>query len=70
MHNEVVRIREIKSCIPICIILHMGIAVCIWGSPRAGIAKKFAYGNPIVHNEIVHIQGLTYILCICPCIRK
>ena len=31
MHNEIVRIWEIYFCIPICVILHMGIAVCIWG---------------------------------------
>jgi len=35
--------------------MHMGIPVCKW----AGIAKKFAYGDPITHNEIVHIRGLT-----------
>ncbi len=37
--------------------MHMGIPVC----ERAGIAKKFAYGDPRTHNEIVHIRGLTYI---------
>jgi len=36
--------------------MHMGIPICI----RAGIAKKFAYGDPITHNEIVRIRGLTY----------
>ena len=35
--------------------MHMGIPVCI----RAGIAKKFAYGDPITHNEVVRIRGLT-----------
>ncbi len=35
MHNEIVSIWEIKSCIPICKIMHMGIAVRIWGSPYA-----------------------------------
>jgi len=33
-----------------------GIPVC----KRAGIAKKFAYGDPHTHNEIVRIWGLTY----------
>jgi len=37
--------------------MHMGIPVC----KRAGIAEKFAYGDPITHNEIVRIWGLTYI---------
>ena len=36
--------------------MHMGIPVC----KRAGIAEKFAYGDPITHNEIVRIWGLTY----------
>jgi len=35
-----------------------GIPVC----ERAGIAKKFAYGDPHTHNEIVRTWGLTYIL--------
>ena len=35
-----------------------GIPVC----ERAGIAKKFAYGDPRTHNEIVRIWGLTYTL--------
>jgi len=34
-----------------------GIPVC----ERAGIAKKFAYGDPHTHNEIVRIWGLTYV---------
>jgi hypothetical protein len=33
MHTGNISIWEIKSCIPICVILHTGIAVCIWGSP-------------------------------------
>ena len=37
--------------------MHMGIPVCV----RAGIAKKFAYGDPITNNEVVRIRGLTYI---------
>ena len=37
--------------------MHMGIPVC----KRAGIAEKFAYGDPITHNEIVRIWGLTFI---------
>jgi hypothetical protein len=37
--------------------MHMGIPVC----KRAGIAENFAYGDPITHNEIVRIRGLTYI---------
>ena len=37
--------------------MHMGIPVC----KRAGIAEKFAYGDPIMHNEIVRIWGLTYM---------
>ena len=54
---------EIKSCIPICVILHTGITVMHMGIPickRAGIAKKFAYGDPRTHNEVVRIRGLTY----------
>ena len=38
--------------------MHMGIPVC----KRAGIAEKFADGDPITHNEIVRIWGLTYTL--------
>jgi hypothetical protein len=37
--------------------MHMGIPVC----KRAGIAKKFAYGDPHTHNEVVRIRGLTYM---------
>jgi len=37
--------------------MHMGIPVC----KRAGIAENFAYGDPITHNEIVRIRGLTSI---------
>jgi hypothetical protein len=64
MHTGNIFIREIKSCIPICVILHTGIAVCIWGSPYAkgrGLLKKIAYGDPIMHNEVVRIRGLTFI---------
>jgi hypothetical protein len=50
MHNEVVHIQEIKSCIPICVISHTEIAVRIRGSPY----------DPHTHNEIVRIWGLTY----------
>ena len=35
--------------------MHMGIPVY----KRVGIAEKFAYGDPITHNEIVRIWGLT-----------
>ena len=38
--------------------MQTGIPVC----ERAGIAKKFAYGDPHTHNEIVRIWGLTYTL--------
>ena len=48
MHTGNISIWEIRSCIPICVILHTGIAVC-------GIAKKFAYGDPVTHNEVVRI---------------
>ena len=34
--------------------MHMGIPEC----KQAGIAKKFAYGDPITHNEIVRIRGV------------
>jgi hypothetical protein len=37
--------------------MHMGIPVC----KRARIAEKFADGDPITHNEIVRIWGLTYM---------
>jgi hypothetical protein len=36
--------------------MHMGIPVY----KRVGIAEKFAYGDPITHNEIVRIWGLTH----------
>jgi len=50
MHNEVVHIQEIKSCIPICIISHTDIAVCKRGSPYAnvrGSLKSSHMGIPI-----------------------
>ena len=37
--------------------MHMGIPVY----KRAGIAKKFAYGDPITQIEIVRVRGLTYV---------
>ena len=44
MHTGNISIWEIKSWIPICVILHTGIAVCIWGSPyvngRGGLLKS------------------------------
>jgi hypothetical protein len=45
--------------------MHMGIPVC----KRAGIAEKFAYGDPITHNEIVRIWGLTYRLVLARILR-
>jgi hypothetical protein len=36
--------------------MHMGTPVC----KRVGIAKKFTYGDPVMHNEVVCIWGLTY----------
>jgi hypothetical protein len=33
----------------------MGTPVCI----QVGITKKFGYGDPCMHNEIVHIWGVT-----------
>ncbi len=48
MQNEVVRIQEIKSCIPIRVSTHTGIAVCIWVS-------LYAYGQgslKYLHMEI------------------
>jgi hypothetical protein len=50
MHNEIVPICEIKSCIPICKIIHTGIAVCIRGSPYAygqGSLKYLHTGIPV-----------------------
>ena len=35
MHTGNISIWEIKSCIPICVISHTGIAVYTWGSPYA-----------------------------------
>ena len=49
MHNFAYRDRR----------MHMGIPVCKW----TGIAKKFAYGDPRTHNEVVRIRGLTYKPC-------
>jgi hypothetical protein len=43
--------------------MHMGIPVC----KRARIAEKFAYGDPITHNEIVRIWGLTCKSHTCLC---
>ena len=45
--------------------MHMGIPVCI----RAGIAKIFAYGDPITHNEVVRIWGLTHILWVASSVK-
>ncbi len=46
--------------------MHLGIPVC----KRSGIAEKFTYGDPIMHNEIVRIWGLTYAYGDSPvCIR-
>ncbi len=50
MHRGNISIREIKSCIPICVISHTGIAVCILGSPYAngqGSLKKLHMGIPL-----------------------
>jgi hypothetical protein len=47
MHTRNISILEIKTCIPMCVILHTGIAVCIWGSPYAngrGSLKKSQMG--------------------------
>jgi hypothetical protein len=55
MHAGNVSIWDIRSSIPMhnfayrdCC-MHMGIPVC----KRAGIAKIFAHGDPITHNEVV-----------------
>ena len=37
MHTGNISIWEIKSCIPICVTSHTGIAECIWGSPYANV---------------------------------
>ncbi len=50
MHTGNISIWEIKSCIPICIISHTEIAVCIWGSPYAnvrGSLKSSHMGIPV-----------------------
>jgi len=55
MHTGNISIWEIKSCIPICVILHTGITVIHMGIPickRTEIAKQFAYGDPRTHNEL------------------
>jgi hypothetical protein len=62
MHNEAV--REIKSCIPICVILHMGITVCIWGSPNAnrrGSLKSSHMGIPLRIMKLCAYGVLDYI---------
>ena len=49
-----------KYCIPICVNSYIGIAGCIWGSlhvKQAWIAKKFAYGDPRMHNKVVCLSG-------------
>ena len=56
MHNEVVRIREIKSCITVCVSSHTGIAVCIWGSP-------YAYGQGSLKNSHMGIPLRIMKLC-------
>ena len=38
--------------------MHTGVPIC----KRAEIAKKNSYGDPVMHNEVVHIRGLTYTL--------
>jgi hypothetical protein len=41
LHTGNISIWEIKSCFPICVISHTGIAVCIWGSPYVqGLLKS------------------------------
>ena len=50
MHTGNISIWEIKSCIPICVISHTGIAVCIWGSPYVnvrGSLKTLHMGIPV-----------------------
>ena len=50
MHTGNISIWEIKSCIPIFVISHTGIAVCIWGSPYAnvwGLLKSSHMGIPV-----------------------
>ena len=48
MHTGFVRIWEIRDLIPICESMHMGIAVCIRGSP-------YAYGQGLLR---VRIRGV------------
>jgi hypothetical protein len=50
MHTGNVSIWDIRFSIPICVILHTGIAVCIWGSPYAngqGSLKYLHTGIPL-----------------------
>jgi len=50
VHTGNVPIWEIKSCIPICVISHTGIAVCTWGSLYAngwGPLKSSHMGIPL-----------------------
>jgi hypothetical protein len=50
MHTGTLSMWEIKSCIPICKIIHTGIAVRIWGSSCAygqGSLKYLHMGIPV-----------------------
>jgi hypothetical protein len=55
MHNEIVSTWEIKSCIPICKIMHTGIAVHIWGSPYAYGQGTLKYSHAGIPNCITKL---------------
>ena len=56
MHNEIVSTWEIKSCIPIWKIMHMGISIRIWGSP-------YAYGRGLLKYSHMGITVRITKLC-------
>ena len=56
MHTGNISIWEIRSCIPICVILHTGIAVCIRGS-------LYANGQGLLNS--LHMRILLRIMKLC-----
>ena len=66
MHAGNVSIWDIRSSIPICIISHTGIAVCIWGSPYANEQGSLKYSHMGIP---LHIMKLCAGINICSCVE-
>jgi len=62
MYRGNISMWEVKSCIPLCVISHTGIAVCTWGSQYANgwgsLKSLHMYGDPAMHNEVECIWGI------------